>query len=123
MTADGGGEHDAGGEESGTYLTLDQTYDEVRKCARLILRYYPEADAFYGTVQNTTDATLPKVRVEVHLSNGTELGPTTPTNLAPRGTIDVKLPAVVQSSTGWTAHQEVGPGRKELTDAPGVTRS
>ena len=99
-----------GGEESGTYLTLDQTYDEVRNGARLILRYDAEATAFVGTVQNTTDATLSLVRVEVHLSNGTELGPTMPTNLAPGATIDVKLPAAGQEFTGWTAHPEVGPG-------------
>lgn len=98
------------GEESGTYFALDQTYDEVRNGARLILRYDAEANAFVGTVQNTTDSTLPMVRVEVHLSNGTELGPTTPTNLAPGATIDVKLPAAGQSFTGWTAHPEVGPG-------------
>lgn len=98
------------GEESGTYLPLDQTYDEVRNGARLILRYDAEANAFVGTVQNTTDDTLPQVRVEVHLSNGTELGPTTPVDLAPDATIDVKLPATAQAFDGWTAHPEVGPG-------------
>ena len=110
MTDEGSGEHGAEGEESGTYLTLDQTYDEVRQGARLILRYDAEASAFVGTVQNTTDATLPMVRVEVHLSNGTELGPTTPTDLAPGATIDVELSAAARSFTGWTAHAEVGPG-------------
>lgn len=110
MTDERHDEHGAEGEESGTYLALDRTYDEVRHGARLILRYDAEASAFVGTVQNTTDATLPMVRVEVHLSNGTELGPTTPTDLAPGATIDVKLPAAGQSFTGWTAHPEVGPG-------------
>ena len=98
------------GEEPGTYLTPDQTYDGVRNGARLILRYAADADAFVGTVENTTGATLPKVRVEVHLSNGTELGPTTPMDLAPGATIDVKLPAAGGSFTGWTAHAEVGTG-------------
>ena len=99
-----------GGEESGTYLALDQTYDEVRNGARLILRYDAEANAFVGTVQNTTDDTLPQVRVEVHLSNGAELGPTTPVDLAAGATIDVELPASVRAFTSWTAHPEVGPG-------------
>ena len=30
------------------------------------------------SVENTTEATLKQVRVEVHLSNGTELGPMPP---------------------------------------------
>lgn len=106
----GGGEHGAGGEESGTLLGLDQTYDEVRNGARLIMRYDAEANAFTGTVRNTTAATLPSVRVEVHLSNGAELGPTTPVDLAPGQTIDVRLQAPNTAFTGWTPHAETGPG-------------
>ena len=110
ITDEGSGEHGADGEESGTRLTLDQTYDAVRNGARLILRYDAEANAFVGTVQNTTEGTLPMVRVEVHLSNGTELGPTTPDDLAPGETIKVTLNAMTTAFTGWTAHPEVGPG-------------
>lgn len=116
----GGGEHGGsgeggegsgaeGGEESGNELTKDQTYDAVRKGARLILRFDAAADAFVGTVSNTTDSTLVQVRVEVHLSNGTELGPTTPADLAPAMTIAVNLSAMGESFTGWTPHAEVGP--------------
>ena len=97
------------GEESGATLTLDQTYDRVRNGARLTLRYDAPANAFVGTVRNTTAATLQQVRVEVHLSNGTELGPTTPVDLAPGETIEVTLPATAAAFTGWTAHPEVGP--------------
>ena len=107
----GSGEHGAGEEESGTLLTLDQTYDAVRAGARLILRYDAEANAFVGTVGNTTSNTLPMVRVEVHLSNGTELGPTTPVDLAPGETIEIRLPATTTAFTGWTAHPEVGSGQ------------
>ena len=113
VTGEGSGEHGAEegeGEESGTLLTLDQTYDAVRNGARLILRYDAVADAFVGTVQNVTDATLSMVRVEVHLSNGTELGPTTPVDLAPSATIKVKLIATAAAFSGWTAHPESGPG-------------
>ena len=110
VTDEGSGEHGAEGEESGTRLTLDQTYDAVRNGARLILRYDAGANAFVGTVQNTTEGTLPMVRVEVHLSNGTELGPTTPVDLAPGETSKVMLNAMTTAFTGWTAHPEVGPG-------------
>ena len=50
------------------------------------------------------------VRVEVHLSNGTELGPTTPGDLAPGEMIPVNLQATDEPFTGWTAHPEVGGG-------------
>ena len=113
VTGEGSGEHGAEegeGEESGTLLTLDQTYDAVRNGARLFLRYDAVADAFVGTVQNVTDASLSMVRVEVHLSNGTELGPTKPVDLGPGETIPVKLVATAAAFTGWTAHPESGPG-------------
>ncbi len=98
-----------GGEESGARLALDDAYDEVRKGARLILRYDQAVQAFIGTVENTTNATLRQVRVEVHLSNGVELGPTTPQDLAAGATMDVRLDAAGQSFTAWTPHAEVGP--------------
>ena len=104
------GEHGGGEEESGATLTLDETYDGVRNGARLIIGYDAEANAFVGTVQNVTDGTLSRVRVEVHLSNGTELGPTTPVDLAPGETVRVTLPATDEPFRHWTAHPESGPG-------------
>lgn len=111
----GGGEHESeehhageGSEESGTQLAPNETYDAVRAGARLILSYDSTANAFTGRVENTTDATLKQVRVEVHLSNGTELGPTTPVDLAPGQATDVVIPATGQSFTSWSAHPEVG---------------
>ena len=98
------------GEESGASLALDETYDFVRKGTRLILRYDAENNSFVGTVQNTTGEVLDNVRVEVHLSNGTELGPTTPVDLAPGETTDVSLAATGEPFTGWTPHAEVGEG-------------
>ena len=47
----------------------------VRAGARLVLRYDAATQTFVGTVENTTSVTLSQVRVEVHLSNGVELGP------------------------------------------------
>lgn len=96
------------GEESGNLLTLEETYDVVRQGARLILDYSAEDNAFVGTVQNTTDETLSHVRVEVHLSNGVELGPTTPQDLEPGQTADVVLSAGDQVIDGWSPHAEVG---------------
>ncbi len=98
----------AGSEEGGNALALDETFDMVRAGARLIMSYDAAANAFVGSVANTTDATLTRVRIEVHLSNGIELGPTTPTDLAPGEILDVVLPASTQSFYGWTPHAEVG---------------
>ncbi len=98
------------GEESGESLDLDETYDFVRKGARLMLRYAAESNSFVGTVQNTTDGVLYRVRVEVHLSNGTELGPTTPVDLAPGENVEVSLAATEEPFTGWTPHAEVDTG-------------
>ena len=104
----GGTESREGGEESGAQLELSDTYDEVRAGARLVLSYDSAANAFTGTLTNTTDATLRQVRVEVHLSNGTELGPTTPVDLAPGQSIAITLPATENAFTSWSAHPEVG---------------
>ena len=103
-----GAESREGEEESGTQFTLNDTFDQVRAGARLVLSYDQVANAFKGTVENTTGATLPRVRVEVHLSNGIELGPTTPIDLAPGQVHDIDLPASSQPFKSWSAHPEVG---------------
>ena len=113
---EGGGEHGPGGEngsesgeEGGTRLAPGETFVQVRKGVRLIMKYDAGQEAFVGVVKNTTSATLPQVRVEVHLSNGTELGPTTPQDLAAGKSRPVRLVAAGESFTGWTPHAEVGP--------------
>ena len=107
----GGEGHGPGSEEgSGATLALDETYDAVRGGARLILNYDAASNAFTGTVENTTGSVLSNVRIEVHLSNGTELGPTTPVDMAPGEALPVNLPATQASFTGWIAHAEVGGG-------------
>ena len=103
-----GSESGEGGEESGKQFALDDTFDEIRAGARLVLSYDSTANAFKGTVENTTEATLSKVRVEVHLSNGIELGPTTPVDLTPGQVVEITLPAGSQPFTSWSAHPEVG---------------
>jgi hypothetical protein len=44
-------------------------------------------------VENVAEKILSRVRVEVHLSNGNELGPTKPINLVPGKKVDVTLSA------------------------------
>ena len=102
-------------EESANQLTLDQTYDNVRKGAHLIMKYYPDEKAFKGTVENDTNATLQQVRVEIHLYDSAtgkstaELGPTTPQDLAPGESLDIVLREEGPAFDRWTAHPEVGP--------------
>ena len=109
---EGSGERGAGGEEGSgaNALALDATFDAARGGARLILKYDTPSNSFKGTVENTTNGVLNRVRIEVHLSNGTELGPTTPTDMAPGEVLAINLPATPASFTGWTAHAEVGAG-------------
>ena len=97
-------------EASGATLAPGDTFDAVRGGARLILNYDAANNSFTGTVENTTGNTLGQVRIEVHLSNGTELGPTAPVDLAPGEVMSVNLPATQETFTGWIAHAEVGGG-------------
>jgi hypothetical protein len=95
-------------EESGVELGLNEIYDRVRNGARLILAYDAQSNSFQGTVENTTEKILKQVRVEIHISNGVELGPTTPMDLHPGESINVNLTATTDGFDGWTAHPEVG---------------
>ena len=97
-----------GQEQSAVQFSKSDTYDHTRNGAHLILTFDREANEFVGTVENTTDDTLSRVRVEVHLSNGTELGPTTPTDLDPGEAMDITLPATEEAFETWSAHPEVG---------------
>lgn len=108
------GEGSEGG-DAGQQLAPDQSYDQTRNGARLIMSYNPNQDTFYGIVENTTNQTLTRVRVEIHLTDQSgaiiaELGPTTPTDLAPSGMLLITLPAAGQTFTGWSPHAEVGSG-------------
>ena len=103
-------------EESANQLTLAETYDHTRKGARLILDYDAASNTFKGTVENTTNAVLQQVRVEIHLFNSQgpnptdpELGPTPPVDLSPGQKIPIELIAVNEPFDMWVAHPEVGP--------------
>lgn len=107
---DGQEHHSEEGEESGAEIALGEAYNATRNGAQLYLAYNKQSNLFSGWVKNNTNQTLEQVRVEVHLSNGKELGPTTPTDLEPGKRIDVELKATSTDFTGWTAHPEVGSG-------------
>ncbi len=113
MSACTGSSGSSNDEESGVELSLDETYDRIRNGARLFLTYDPENNSFNGFVENTIEETLNRVRVEVHLSNGVELGPTTPVDLVPGERIAIKLSAKNFEFDGWTAHPEVGESSSE----------
>ncbi len=106
-----GGEHGSGGEgeESGERIGREDTWDATRNGARLILLFDPASNAFVGTVENTTRRMLCAVRVEVHLSTGTELGPTARTDLPAGETTAVELPTGGRFFNKWTAHPEMSP--------------
>ena len=103
-----GGEHgeSGDGEESGVYIARGNTWNVIRRGARLVMAFDPESGAFEGTVENNTESTLCAVRVEVHLSTGTELGPTERTEVRAGQSIDVTLSAEGEAFDTWTAHSE-----------------
>jgi len=104
----------AKGEETGTELSLTEKYDKVRGGACLIMAYNAETKTFEGTVENTTKETLKRVRVEVHLSNGKELGPTRPVSLRSGKKRKVKLKFKGEKAfEGWSVHAEVGSGEHQ----------
>ena len=101
-----------GGEpgESGTQYQKGQTASETREGVVLVIAYDSASDAFIGTVRNSNNRTVQHVRVEVHLSNGVELGPTPRVDLAAGETRTVNLSAESQSFTGFSVHVELGLG-------------
>lgn len=100
--------HTHEGEDSGMMLGIEETYDEVRKGVRLTLSYNSETSSFSGTVENTTQDVLPPVAVGVELSNGTELGPTAPVDLAAGESQTIELDAAGETFDSWSAHSEMG---------------
>ena len=103
------GERGERGEEGGAYLPKMAKQDKLfANGARLVLQFNPNTQVFVGSVTNTTGKTLPQVRVEVHLDDGTELGPTRRIDVAPGRTIPVELGAFGNSFASWVSHPEAG---------------
>ena len=96
-----------GGE--GTYLPKMTKQDKLfANGARLVLEFDPATQVFVGSVTNSTARTLPQVRVEVHLDNGTELGPTRRIDVSPGETVPVELGAFGNEFSAWVSHPEAG---------------
>ena len=108
----GGESSDANGGEAigANSLAADAAFDEVRNGARLVLKFDDASNSFRGSVENVSNSVLTRVRVEIHLDNGAELGPTTPTDLAPGETLDIVLPSTPEPFSAWTTHAEFGGG-------------
>lgn len=105
-------EQEEGGEEgeSGTQYALADTAEEMRSGIELSISYDSTREVFIGTITNTTAATITMVRVEVHLSNGVELGPTPTVDLAAGESREVELDAGSQTFTMFSTHVEIGSG-------------
>ncbi len=96
-----------GGE--GAYLSKMTKQDKLfANGARLVLEFDPATKVFLGSVTNSTARTLPQVRVEVHLDNGTELGPTRRIDVGPGETVPVELGAFGNDFNAWVSHPEAG---------------
>ncbi|MYA65296.1 MAG: hypothetical protein F4139_09920 [Gemmatimonadetes bacterium] len=105
---EGRGEH-GGSEEGGAYMPKMTKQNELfGNGARLVLQFNPRTQVFAGSVTNTTSRTLSQVRVEVHLDNGTELGPTKRIDVAPGQTVPVELGAFGNDFNAWISHPEAG---------------
>lgn len=94
--------------ESGTRWNPDETATETRSGVTLVLNYDASTQRFNGTVSNTTASMVTDVRVEIHLSNGTELGPTPRIDLAAQAEQSVTLDASGQNFSWYSVHVELG---------------
>ena len=101
-----------GGEsgESGTQYGRADTARESRSGVDLVMRYEAALGQFEGTITNTNTAAVDDVRVEIHLSNQVELGPTPRVTLVAGEVRQVELDARGQPFQTWSVHIEIGPG-------------
>lgn len=97
------------GNEGGAYIPRMTRQNRLfDNGARLTLQFNPATQVFAGSVTNTTRSTLSQVRVEIHLDNGTELGPTRRVDLRPGQTVPVELGAFGNAFSSWVSHPEAG---------------
>ena len=95
-------------EESGTQYRLSDTATETRSGITLVMSYDNQKEAFTGKLTNTSSETVQQVRVEIHLSNGQELGPTSRINMSPGQETNVTLDGRGQRFDRWSVHIEIG---------------
>lgn len=94
--------------EEGRRWDKDEAATVTRSGVKLVIRHHSSADEFRGTLTNTTNSSVSDVRVEIHLSNGRELGPTPRTALAGGESRDVALDAAGQEFSWFSVHIELG---------------
>ena len=94
--------------ESGTRWNANETATDSRNGVNLTISYNATTQRFAGSVTNTTGSTVTDVRVEIHLSNGTELGPTPRVDLNSQETQPVTLDASGQTFDWYSIHVEIG---------------
>lgn len=94
--------------ESGTRWNANETATDTRSGVNLVISYNSSSQRFSGTVTNTTGSTVTDVRVEIHLSNGTELGPTPRVDLNAQESRPVTLDASDQNFDWYSVHVEIG---------------
>ena len=99
---------DVHAEEGGMQYGLNDTYNVTKHGVKLVLKFDKKTNAFIGYMLNTTNKAIARARVEVHLSNGTELGPTKPLTLEPKAKKAVTLKTTTKSFKSWSTHVEVG---------------
>jgi len=96
--------------EGGRRWDKDETATVTRSGVKLVIRYHSAEEEFRGTMTNTTSSSVSDARVEIHLSNGKELGPTLRTTLAAGESKDVTLDAAGQQFSWFSVHIELGGG-------------
>lgn len=94
--------------ESGRRWAPDETATDSREGVNLTISYNASSQRFDGSVTNTNSSAVSDVRVEIHLSNGTELGPTPRVTLQANETKSVTLDASGQNFTWYSVHLEIG---------------
>lgn len=94
--------------ESVTQLGLDGVFDEVIEGLHVVMSYDAENHLFRGTLENTTEETLKEIEVEIHLSNGKELGPEEFAEMTPEMDFVVDFEAGEEDFKTWSVHVEVG---------------
>ncbi len=113
------GSEGSGGEpgEGGVQFARDETATDVRQGVELTVNFDAARGVFTYALENTTTATVSRVRVEIHLSNGCEIGPTPNVDLAAGETKTAELdprvepePECQQDFTTFSIHVELGSG-------------
>lgn len=95
-------------EEDGSQLKKNETYNLTKKGVQLVLKFDEKSNVFKGFMQNKTKEPIERARVEIHLSNGKELGPTKPITLQPNQNQKITIKSTKKSFTAWSTHAEVG---------------